>query len=420
MRRIWGSLIAGLVVLNIPAIAQTQVEPSNRVQRNVVVRAGPDTATLSIDALDPGETLELANDLPYWYEVRLPDGRKGYVSKAWTIISAIAPNGFRVHVIDVGTGLAIFAEGPGFTLLYDAGSNDDSRTGSRNRVLAYLRKIRPELTGIDHVILSHAHKDHLQLLPDVFDSFAIGNVWDSGRLYDSCGYRRFLQKVAVEPGVAYHTGVGANAPHDFTFENCAQTPKTVTVALGPLLTTSTVALGTNARMTFLYVDTELHEDPNENSLVVLLELGSRRILLMGDAEAGDRQLPSASPQPGSIEAELLACCHTALAADVLVAGHHGSKTSSRSAFLNSVGASTFVISSGPYQYSGTSLPDDEVVDEFVHRGTVWRTDLADTACATNSAKIGTDADGKPGGCNNILIDISPANVLQTSYQQIAD
>ena len=41
-------------------------------------------------------------------------------------------------------------------------------------------------------------------------------------------------------------------------------------------------------MTFLYADGSHHSGFNENSLVTRLDLGARRVLLMGDAEAGGR------------------------------------------------------------------------------------------------------------------------------------
>ena len=50
-----------------------------------------------------------------------------------------------------------------------------------------------------------------------------------------------------------------------------------------------------------------------------------------------------------------------LAAQVLVVGHHGSRTSSRRAFLDAVGASVFVVSSGPKKYRGVVLPDTDVI-----------------------------------------------------------
>ena len=38
-------------------------------------------------------------------------------------------------------------------------------------------------------------------------------------------------------------------------------------------------------MRFLHADGASHSDPNENSLMVRLDLGTTRVLLMGDAEA---------------------------------------------------------------------------------------------------------------------------------------
>jgi hypothetical protein len=99
------------------------------------------------------------------------------------------------------------------------------------------------------------------------------------------------------------------------------------------------------------------------------------------------------PSPSSIEGVLLTCCASELAAQVLVVGHHGSRTTSRRAFLDAVGASVFVVSSGPKKYSGVVLPDADVIAELEARGQVFRTDVNDAACAANAAKIGPDADG---------------------------
>src|SRR3546814_5539695 len=90
-----------------------------------------------------------------------------------------------------------------------------------------------------------------------------------------------------------------------------------------MMNAAPVPLGDGARMSFLYRDPKNYADPNGNSVVVRLDLGAKRILLAGDAEGGERELPSEPPQPNSIEAKLLACCATDLKSDVLVVGHHG-------------------------------------------------------------------------------------------------
>ena len=134
-----------------------------------------------------------------------------------------------------------------------------------------------------------------------------------------------------------------------------------------------------------------------------------------------RKPPTTVPAPNSIEGELIACCSTELRADILVAGHHGSMTSSRTAFLDAIGASHYIVSAGPTRYGPkVTLPDKEVVEELSRRGTVWRTDNDDAGCATKGAKIGPDNDGDPGGCDNIRIVIDAAGAMAAGYDRRAD
>lgn len=416
--------------LGVPGAHAEDVTPSARVSSAVLVRAGPSTDTAILGRLRPGDRATIVGEVSGWYEVRLPDGTRGFVSKAWTIALGETPPGdraFKVHVIDVGTGLAIFAEGPDFALLYDAGSQDDLHGGDENRVVAYIRAVRPGLARIDHLILSHPHKDHLQLMPDIFERFSVGHVWDSGRVNKTDGYCHFLKAAMAEPGAEYHDAIAANGTRSVTFSGSGCNGP-VAVRQGSMMSAVPVVLGTGARMTFLYRDPSHHSDPNENSVVVRLDLGDRRILLTGDAEGGERKPPSEPPHPGSVEAKLIACCAADLEADVLVVGHHGSLTSSRRAFLDAVGASVYAISSGPYPYRRVRLPDDEIVTELEARGQVLRTDRSDlyrigdeaASCEMRARKVGPDADETPGGCDNILISIDPADTLRAAYHDISD
>lgn len=333
---------------------------------------------------------------------------------------------YRVHAIDVGTGLAIFVEGQDFTLLYDAGSNDDFARGDANRVVAYLRRVRPDLTTIDHVILSHPHKDHSELMPDVLAAYQVRNVWDSGALNRICSYRDLLTNTRDEPGASYHTALPGADPHVAAFltQTCygRRLPAaTITVPRGSQIAEGVpIPLGVNALMTFLHADGSRQSSFNENSLVVRLDLGSRRILLPGDSEAGGRNPPTTTPRPNSVEGELLSCCAAALRSDILVGGHHGSMTSSRTAFLDAIGASQYIVSAGPTRYGSVTLPDAVVVAEYSRRGTVWRTDLNDAACRINPRKIGPDNDGRPGGCDNILITIDRSGAVASDYHRVSD
>lgn len=312
---------------------------------------------------------------------------------------------FVVHVVDVGTGLAIFIEGPDFSMVYDGGSNDDLRDEHSNRLTAYLRVVRPDLRVIDHVVLSHAHRDHVELLADVVNEYEVREIWEPGVLAKVCAYQRFVHAAAAHPGTRYHTATHAPGTREVAFpKTSCRVPSELSVTYSStLIEGAVVRLGELATMTFLHVDGERHENLNENSLVVRLTLGARSLLLMGDAEAGKRDSADVAPLPESAEGRLLARHRQELRSDVLVVGHHGSKTSTRQVFLDAVSPSLSVISGGPHAYSGHTLPDAEVADLLATYGTVLRTDLDDVACATSPAKIGRDGDGRPGGCDNVRI-----------------
>ncbi len=408
------------------AQAGDRVVPAPDLVTRVVVREAPTSQSADLGALRPGESAELLGAVPNWYQVRLDGGVVGFVSKRWTrVVSDVATAGtgteFTIDVVDVGTGLAVLVRGADFTLVFDAGSNDDQALGADNRMLAFLRAEAPSVTTIDHLILSHPHTDHVLLLPDLLAQYAVRHVWDSGRLNDVCGYRAFLSGVKVEPGVEYHTAVQNGGTRDYVFaaRRCPGGPELPadTIQLSPAsrIDNQPVALGAGATMTILHADGSNQPSFNANSLVVRLDLGATRVLLTGDSEAGGRNSPTTSPKATSIEGVLLACCRQALAADVLVAAHHGSRTSSRQAFLDAVMASVYVISSGPTKYATVQLPDADIVAELTSRGRVFRTDLDDAACAQRQDKIGPKADGKPGGCNNVRITIRPASPVEVGY-----
>jgi len=429
--------VAGLLLLAslgaTPSAAE-DVTPSARVSSAVLVRQGPSTDTDILARLRPGDSATIVGEVSGWYQVELANGTRGYVSKAWTVVvgrdtpgEALVGGAYKVHVIDVGTGLAVFVEGTDFALLYDAGSQDDLHDGDENRVVAYIDAVRPGLARIDHVILSHPHKDHLQLMPDIFRRFEVNHVWESGRVNKTDGYCHFLKAAMAEPGVQYHDAIASNTTRTVSFSGSGCNSP-ITVRQGAMMDIAPVPLGAGAQMSFLYRDPRNHADPNGNSVVVRLDLGRRRILLAGDAEGGERELPSVPPQTNSIEARLITCCAADLHSDVLVVGHHGSLTSSRSVFLDAVGASVYAISSGPYPYKRVRLPDTEIVNELERRGQVLRTDRDDLyriedearSCEMNPRKVGSDADEAPGGCNNILITITRSGDLEAGYNSVID
>jgi len=95
------------------------------------------------------------------------------------------------------------------------------------------------------------------------------------------------------------------------------------------------------------------ENDNNASCVVQIEMLGRRILIPGDAEL-------------RIEKALIAQFGESLQSDILVVGHHGSKTSSSEAFIRAVDPEIAIISSGfnnPFRH-----PHQTVSDRFQRLG----------------------------------------------------
>jgi competence protein ComEC len=93
---------------------------------------------------------------------------------------------------------------------------------------------------------------------------------------------------------------------------------------------------------------------NDNSIVLRLEYGRSAVLLTGDIER-------------PVEEALVKRLGAQLRADLLKVPHHGSASSSSSAWIAAVSPRLAVISAGPGNAFG--LPDPRVVDRF-HRARI--------------------------------------------------
>src|SRR3546814_17969657 len=88
---------------------------------------------------------------------------------------------------------------------------------SSDLVVAYIAAVRPALARIDHLILSHPHKDHLQLMLDIFRRFQVAQVWESGRVTKTAGYCHFLKAAMADPSVPYPDATASNTPRTVPF-----------------------------------------------------------------------------------------------------------------------------------------------------------------------------------------------------------
>lgn len=236
----------------------------------------------------------------------------------------------RVDVLDVGQGDAILITTPEQNhILVDGGPDF--------RVLTELGALLPPgVRTIDLLVLTHPHADHLVGLIPVLERFKVGAVLFSAPAYDTEEYSYFVD-LLLRLDVPIYI---AEADTDFRFGS------TFLDVLYPL-------------------ESLVGDDvPNVNNASVVLKVNDEwdSILLMGDAEQ-------------EVETELLEVYGgtDVLEADVLKAGHHGSKTSSTFAFLEVVGAEWMLISCGEGNSYGH--PSEQTLNSAQSLGIdVFRTD----------------------------------------------
>lgn len=248
-----------------------------------------------------------------------------------------------LHVIDVGQGDALALRSPaGRWVLVDAGNTWKTGDDGLRTVLPWLRRHGGDVV---HLVLTHPHADHVGGAASIIGRASVDTVWDPGIPGTTPSYLAALA-AAGTTGTVWRR---ATAGTSFTVDGMRCT-----------------ILGPDAEWA------DVQEDPNEASVVLRVEFGDTRFLLMGDAERG-------------AEGRLIARLGTELDADVLKVGHHGSITSSSPEFLRRVSPALAVISVGADNDYGH--PDADVLRHLDDAGaSVLRTDDAGTIVISSDGR----------------------------------
>lgn len=222
-----------------------------------------------------------------------------------------------VHFINAGQGDSILIDDGEFEILIDG-----STRAAAPAVVEYLKQyVQGDL---EVMIATHEHEDHIGGLPSVLDAFTVDRVIDNGRTATTKIYQKYMEKITAE--------TAAGCIH----QNASE-------VTGP------IALPSGAKLELLKLS-GTYGDPNNNSLVSVLQYGSEKVLFTGDMESGRetenlRQFPQAN---------------------ILKAGHHGSRTSSGEDFLSVVRPETVIVSAGENNTYGH--PHSEAMQRFLNAG----------------------------------------------------
>jgi competence protein ComEC len=222
-------------------------------------------------------------------------------------------SGVRLTLLDVGQGEAIFLRLPGERrMLVDAGGLPGGRFDVGARVVAPF--LLHEWVGhLDVLVLTHAQEDHIGGAPAILRGFSVGEVWSPdvpSRSVTFLWIQEYLRHQRIP-----HRIVSADSPALRWGEAGVQ-------VLHPLARPTRTGWGGRAP----------RSRPNEPSLVLRVGIGDRALLLTGDIEREG-------------EAVLLRRGE-AIRAQVLKVPHHGSRSSSGTAFIQAVRPELALVSVG--------------------------------------------------------------------------
>jgi competence protein ComEC len=223
---------------------------------------------------------------------------------------------FDLLALDVGQGTAVVVRTRSHLLVYDAGPQYARDSDAGQRVLLPVLRARGE-AHIDRLVLSHRDSDHTGGARSVLTALPVGELLSS-----------------LEDG---HPLLGLGSP-------------AVRCVAGQSWEWDGVRFEVLRPRAEDYAGSA---KSNALSCVVRVEGGGRSALLTGDIEKEQ-------------EADLVATHGAALHSDVLIAPHHGSRTSSTAAFLDAVAPATAVFQAGYRSRFGHPAPD--VVARYRERG----------------------------------------------------
>ncbi|NLM52842.1 MAG: MBL fold metallo-hydrolase [Firmicutes bacterium] len=239
----------------------------------------------------------------------------------------------QVHFIDVGQGDAIFVQTEQQNVLIDAGERGKT-------VVNYLKNLG--VAEIDLVIGTHPHADHIGGLIDVLQAFPVKEVIDPGVVHTTKTFEAYLTLID-EKNIKFTEGRAG-----------------LSRTLAP-----------NINLEILHPTSPSGDNLNNASLVTRIICGQIAFLFTGDIES-------------DAEKEILGR-KGSLSSTVLKIAHHGSRTSTSTAFLNAVSPEVAVIMAGSGNTYGH--PHAEILQRLTEAQVkIYRTDLHGTIVITTDGQ----------------------------------
>lgn len=260
------------------------------------------------------------------------------------------PGALNITVLDVGQGNAAIVRTPGgHAILIDGGGFSGNSGFDTGRFILGPFLWAQRIISLDAVILTHPQADHMNGLVFILENFKVRKLIRNRDDNDTEAFRALLALIQKQ-----------NIPQYFPEEKgLSQVFDKVCLQVLPSPDQASAA----------------SLDLNSNSVVCRFSFGDFSMLFPGDIEQ-------------EREAALVDTKNSRLGATLLLAPHHGSRTSSSTIFLDKVKPQGVIISCGHKNRYG--FPHSCILQKYRERGAaVFRTDLHGAISVTSSG-IGYD------------------------------
>ena len=309
-------------------------------------------------------------------------------------------DGLFVRIIDVGNGHAAVISMPGgFYMVYD--------TGFGNRTLDAVSAVVPEGEDIDLLVLSHTDRDHVGGADELLKAYRVRKIVRPGLSRNSRAWQD------ADAAIAAAAAVGAEVI------DLAKTPLTPgqEIQFGETCVIFVSGFSQPPASWGLRTESETY---NGGSIVVRLVFANRSILFTGDSVGLKPCERNSCNTPAKIFATELFMVKNAsqvpIAADVLIAPHHGSKKSSSSEFIAAVSPHWVIIPAG----RGHDHPHKEVGERYLAAGVdpdqILRTDRHDDEGDKEWDHSRIEGNHDCAGDDDVDITISPSGDMEVAYR----
>lgn len=234
-----------------------------------------------------------------------------------------------VHFIDVGQGSSTLLQSGSLGILIDAGEKEYGED-----VLKYLRS--NGISELEYIVATHPHTDHIGGLLTILENFKVKNI--------------IMPKLTAQ-----------NTPTTKTYEKLLETIaqkkiKAIAASYGKEYSAGEISLK-------ILGPVEQNKDLNNMSVICKAVVRTTSVMLVGDAETPEmKSILSYEPD---------------LSCDIMLMGHHGSRTSLQKSFLKQVAPNLAIISCGKNNSYGH--PHEETL-KYLKNNKIefFRTDLNGT------------------------------------------